>query len=460
MSNVLKRKIGLATVIIALLILVILYIQLSAEPPPETDAPATATRTRLFEREQGDLQRISFTSIAGEDFTVELAGDIWIYAEFPEIGLDQFAVQDVIRDILNLTAEDTLEITTPTDFGIGNIEITAHFSDGTETLKFGLFTPDRNRIYTMINDDPTMYLISSLVGERLSVNIYDLVATYLPFVNTMQLYYIYIQERDREALAFSFVGTDEELNDMLGQFGAVNLTMISPFYGRNLILSNFETNVLESLQHFEALEIVEFFPEPFDDPLLEIFLTDVDMGHFHLLFGDLHDDNHRYTMFADRPFVFLTDRHIAESLLNLNPFSLVERFVALINITEVERLTLESEARGNYEFHINHFSDDAGRPQIAPVLTGFDGELNDSEFRSFYQSVISLTFEHTVGIQEETESDLVITLHLFEGEPIILDFVAYDANFYLVRERPDPLQFVITRLAVNNIFNNLTSITD
>jgi hypothetical protein len=186
-----------------------------------------------------------------------------------------------------------------------------------------------------------------------------------------------------------------------------------------------------------------------DDPLLEFIMEDAEGRGFHLIFGGDHDDEHVYVMYGDRPHVFLAERRHIEGLLGLNPFNFIDRFIALVNIMEVERITLQSRLRGNHELIINNFQDDDERDQIDPIVDGI--EVQDRAFRGVYQALIGMFYDQEIELQEEPGiADLIISYYLLDPleDPIVVEFFAYDANFYAVRRQPEPVQFVINRRAV------------
>jgi hypothetical protein len=143
------------------------------------------------------------------------------------------------------------EVDDPEEYGIGRVEITADFRDGSrEIIRLGMMTPDHSRFYAMIEGDPALYLINAAMGSRLSQEIYDLVARDIPMIDYMQLTHLYVRERNRPSLEFAWDGSQEELENAVNQFGALWLTMVTPYPGRDLNFSNFETIALESFHDF------------------------------------------------------------------------------------------------------------------------------------------------------------------------------------------------------------------
>jgi len=445
----------------------------AAAEAAEMEAPATQT-FRLIEQSEAELERATFESDS-YSFIIEAERDddgnvTWLYTGDHDVELDQSATRNMMRDVFMLTAADRVmeAADNPADFGIGRVVVTGYFRDGSRSvIRLGMLTPDHRQFYAMVDDDPALYLITSTQGNRLIQNVSDLVNGSLPFIEVSQLIYVYVGERDRPALEFGWGGTDEELENAVTQFGGTWLTMIAPYPGRDLHMSNLEMIALEDFQGFAPNELVEMFPSDhdlvrfgMDDPLLQVIMEDANGSSFHLIFGDNHDDEYIYMMYGDRPHVWTVERGFIEGFLGLNPFNLIDRFVALFNILNVERIVIGSEDRGNHEMFINNFQDESERDQIAPVVNG--QEIQDGAFRSFYQSLISISYEHEIGVQEDEDMgtpSFTVTYHLLdENEPsVTVEFFVYDSNFYAVRQYPNPVEFVTSRLAVDVLFSAIDS---
>ncbi|MCL2399334.1 MAG: DUF4340 domain-containing protein [Defluviitaleaceae bacterium] len=480
MSKATKQLITLGIALVLIGGLAAVYFVLGAEQNQEEIAavePATAVAQplRLVDRTENDLERVTFAN--ANSFTIEAEEDAigqvtWIYVNNRDIELDQSQVRSMMRDIFLLNAADTvLEVVdNPEEFSIGQTVITGYFRDGSqEVIRLGSLTPDHRNFYVMVDGDPALYLITAVIGNRLSQQISDLIARELPFVDTMQLTYLAVQERGRPLLEFAWIGSEAELQASLQQFGATGLTMTTPYPGRDMHFVAFSYHAYEDFEGFNPGELIEMFPQDLgrfglDDPLLQFIMEDAGGGAFHLMFGNNHDDTHVYMMYGsgrladniEHSSVFLAERRFIEGLLGLNPFNFIDRFVALMNIAEVDRIVIQSDTRGrHHEMIINNYEDEASRAQIAPIVDG--QEVDDRAFRNFYQIVIGITYDQEIELIEEPGApDILITYHLLNGESIVVEFFAIDANFYAVRQQGHPLQFVTGRLVVDMMFNTIS----
>jgi len=428
--------------------------------------------TQLIRQSEMSLQRATFEHADGRVFAFESMLDefdfpFWMYAGDNSVILEQTDVRSMMRDVFAFTVTDRLmeETDRPEDFGIGRVVITGEFDDGTrEVIRLGNMTPDHSFFYAMLDGRDELFLVNTTSGRRMSQDFTDLIDRFFPNVEGMQLRYLYINERGRQPMTFDWYGyTDEEMYEMLESFGSTFLVMSYPFPGRELNLTNLEMRALNSFAGFQAYNLIELSPTNLaryglNDPSLEFILEDVHGGRIHLLLGDMHDDEHFYMMFGDRPHVFLAHRNYVDGLFGLNPFNFIERFVTLVPIVEVDWISIEAPGRGSHHIVVNNFQDEDERDRIRPVIDG--QEVQDQAFRQWYQILIAFTYDVEIGLQDEGELGtpiITITYHLLgqNEEPIVVEFFEYDPNFFAVREYPHPVQFVTSRLSVDTMFNVL-----
>ena len=506
MKKAAKQKITLAVILILTAGLAWVYlsgvggnIQI-AESMGVGNAPNMATANShasvmLIDRRLEDLVRATFTS--GEhSFTIEAEDEgghiTWNYSANREIKLDQTNARTMMLDFVGLTATDTLleSVTNPDDYGIGRLVVTGYFRDtGEKTISLGMMTPDHSRFYAMIEGDPSLYLIDAQLASSLLWDISDLADRHIPFINTMQLTHIYVGQRDRVPLEFIFDGTQSEFEEAQGQFGGTWLTMKSPFPGRSLNFANFQLRALERFEGFVPGKLVAILEQKedaefsegsenlalfgLDEPLLEFKMADGEGNSFHLILGDRYSEDYIYMMHSGQNMVFLAEHRFIDGLLNLNPFNFIDRFVKLINIEEVERIVIRSQSRGNFDIAINHHeigsneangtvgtsADGFRQTQIAPTIN--NQEVPDQDFRGLYQALISLSYDQYIGLQEGLgQPDITIAYHLLDGSSEEIDVFAYDPNFYGIRLYPEPVQFVISRLALDMVFENLHTLKE
>ena len=468
-----KQIISLAVAVVLLGGLTAMYLSLNAQQERIEPTPTPASQiVQLIVRTEAEVERVVFnTPEHSFAVTPEQAADgsiTWIYANDRAILLNQRDVRDMVRNITNLTASERFleEVDDPANFGIGNDTwAEVFFSDGTrQVIRAGLFTPARNQAYLMVDGDPALYLVPAIFGERFAWGLDRIIDRSVPIINLQQVDFLYINERDRQPLQFSWQGTEEDKMRMIQQFGGFLLTMDAPHQGRDMHFSNFERIALEGFDGFQPQSLVELQPRNLaqyglDNPALTFIMRDLE-NELHLIFGNSHDNELIYMQFGDRPHVFLAEKHYVNGLFDLNPFQFIDRFVALINIVDVSAITITAPERQNYNMTIEHWTDESDRAQIIPTVNG--QEVQDGAFRTFYQRLIAISFEQEIEIYEPTAPPLItLTYHLTDGsEPAVIKFFAYDPNFYAVQRDDQPIQFVASHLSVNLMFNAAVDLLD
>jgi len=271
----------------------------------------------------------------------------------------------------------------------------------------------------------------------------------LPFFSRIAEY-IYIAPRGERVIELGvedvtysqlFVGFMHETED-----GGV-LTMRQPIPGHTLHHPNLQINVLEPLDALEIGEVIALNPTdltPFGlhDPALEFIYYDAD-GSAHLLFGDTFQQDgvaFIYVKFADRPHVFSAAAQPISVLHDIPLFSIVDRFIALTDIQEVDSIYVSfQDSAENFDLQINHHDDG-----IEPTKNNLP--VDESEFRIVYRNLISLSADVEITPTEPTtEPQIIITFDKRDTENTILRLYPHDANFYYVSVNGETPWFLTNR---------------
>jgi hypothetical protein len=214
----------------------------------------------------------------------------------------------------------------------------------------------------------------------------------------------------------------EELNKLLAPF-------------RNLEIADFIDEVNPSLQSYGL------------DRPSRIFLKAGEES-IELLIGNEVEGKH-YAKLADAPAVFTLSG--MESVLNARPFTLVEKFVLLVNIDWVDHLSITGGGRNLTADFTGHEDD------RIYLLNGKKAEENS--FKAFYESVISLMLEAEYprtaapAGQNNASGELRIEYQLNTppGERASFTLIPYNRDFYALSQE-GATEFLVSRNQVNKIF--------
>jgi len=479
MSRQLKRTISMCATLVLIAVMAGLYLWQQNVERPEEDIPLNLPAiTTLIQRPEREVASVTFHS-GGEPYTMvphtsENGIVTWHWGPAPEFLINTAQSREKVRLAWQFTASDIAhEDTAGLDlalFGLNPPQITleAEYTDGTSSIiRVGSPTADMRNYFVMIDDDPTMYLLGSIWVTRITTTIEDMIDLRLPRFDVEAAELIKIDQRDTPtielAVAYGIGLVDEEQ-----ALSALNLPefkflrMIQPMPGRGLDSSRLELFVIEPLNELRLLDVVSLAPAnlaPYglENPSLEFMYQDP-FGEAHLIFGDtfVHEDIlHIYVKFADRPHVFRARYTPASVLFDLNLFTFIERFHALVAITDVESITVTSsvnEAR-NLEMVVNH-CDEEGSDDIFPVINGVN--VRDSAFRVAYRLLIGLSADgETEPFTPQGTPEFTIVYHRIAHPDTELRFFAMDSNFYVVSINGEDAWGVTNRRDVETFFSHI-----
>lgn len=467
-----KSKKNLITLVAAVVVvgaLVGLYLwqnqrrqQAEAEATP---SPTPAASITLIDRAESDIASVAFTA-NGKSFTLaatygEAEEATWQLVGDPEIAINQTTAKDMVRGLYYLSVVEKLfdQVDNPADYGIGPDAATAvaTYTDGSHaTVRVGKMTPARDRYYMMLEGDPALYLFYSYYGDRYYNDVGALIDRTLPTITSESIQYIYLKERGKAPIEFGFFGTDQEKQDMYEQFGMIYVTMLQPYPGRELYYSNFEQSVMTDFMNMQIGDMVALRPDDLsiyglDDPSLELWINDLE-SEIHLLFGEQTGDGKIYCKFYDRPQVFLTDYEYVKRMYNINVFTFIEKFVALVNIVECNGIDIEvpGNPERNYHVTLDHIvlppeeDEEEGEAIINPYING--QLVQELAFKTFYQRLIAISYDTEIeAYAPESEPIFTVTFHLIDKDPVVLRYYTFDNNFYAVQRDDNPIQFVSSR---------------
>ena len=405
---------------------------------------------------------------------------------YEEAVLDESAVDNMAQLAFSLTADEMITDTgDPSEFGLDPPEakIIVKYADGTEkTIFVGIQTSARDFFYMMIEGEPEIYMVRTSVAERVFHGKNEILNRRVPQISAESLSHIYIRERGKEPIEFAFDGSQEEKELDMMQFGGVLLHMVQPFEGLPLYNSSFQRAVLDGMEGITIGELVATKPQDYsvyglDDPSLVVLLRDVS-GELHLIVGDevtAGIDNESsttyvYVKFYDRPTVFKMDKAHLLTLHNVNILDFTARFAALLNIDDVDEISIVSPTI-DYDISLNHVVIPAATPSLMPpedeepltpppaserfINPSVNGQdVQDAAFRAFYQSLIGLSFDTIIDeFTPTTEPEITVTFRLNTGEPdVVVRYFGYNNDFYAVQRGEEIIRFAIGRRSLEHMF--------
>jgi len=445
-----------AAVVVVAAMLGALYWQRNRELIPEDDIPTPVGNVPLVQRSEADLVSVTFyhqgQTTVMLPFLDEEGRREWVWEGVDYI-LNTANARHKIRGTFSLFSsqvvhEDISEAEINlADFGLDPpyMTITAAYDDGTTVnLYMGSPTIDLSGQFIMIEGNPSLYTISRLNADRFLFELEDLIERSIPMWDAEAIEYILINQRGNETIEFK-MEEHHEFEDLYW------LIMQQPFPGREVYGMSFDYHIFEHFSAFVLGDMVNLHPTNLanyglDNPSLE-FIYRTPHEEIHLLFGDVFfkevDGSEMafiYVQFAGRPHVFEALYEPVSYLFDVNVLRFIERFIALVNIQEVERLEIITPG-GDFDIWINHVEDGN---DIAPTIN--DNPVTDSEFRLIYRLLIGLGIDSEIEPFTPRGAALYTTRFIMlEGDDIELRFFDYSDSFLAVSVNGEDIRFVTSR---------------
>ncbi len=446
------------------------------KPQPEEPEVPKEDPIMLIDRSVDDITRVTFTSEKGSMSVIpKMVKDStgyesrkWFLEAHQDITVNSSTIGSMITPLYYLSPELVTEnISNPEEYGLKPAKATAvaEYSDGsTHTVYIGMATPAKDYYYVSVEGNNNLYMMYSTTGDRFFYTEDDLIDKSLPQINVEALQYAYINDNGTE-LEMDYKGSDDEKKKDLEAYGMISLTMMKPYKGRDLYLSNFIDNVLSNLSGVSLGKLVDVQPTDLaqyglDKPSLELKFKDTELT-FHLLIGKEDEDGQQaYCKLSDKPSVFLIDKAKLSAFYNINPFKFIDRFVSLINIDDIYKMDI-TKNNEKTEIYLNHealpLEEGEEEPEmiIKPTING--QEVQDLAFRTFYQAVIGLSYDSEIEEYKPTvEPEVTIKFYGVEGKPdIVTRYYPYNGDFYAVQRDDFPIQFVVSNHSVRLMFKSI-----
>ena len=416
------------------------------EPYVDEIAPPTVASQRIIDRTEPELTRVTFMGQDRHEIMVPVYDEdgrrqwTWYGVDYL---LNAAATRDKIRGAFILFSSQTVHeyvADVPglnlADFGFDPpyMTIIAEYEDGTSaTIIMGGPTVDLAARFVMVEGDPGLHTITRLNADRLLLGLEDMIEFSLPQWHMEAITYIKVAQRDRDIIEFEMQPHRE--------FEEVSvLTIVQPpaFEGREVFPSGFTYRIFDDFMAFTLDGVVSVHPPDLavyglDAPSLE-FVYRSYLGDTHLLFGDVFfretaggEEAFIYVKFAGRPHVFEARYETASLLFDMNVLQFIERFIALVFISDLERLEVTTPD-GVFDIVINPVEDSI---EIEPTING--EPVDESDFRLTYRLLIGLNVDAEVEPFTPRGAPLyTVRYFLFDGDEIEIRFFDYDAGFLAV----------------------------
>jgi hypothetical protein len=433
-----KRSWTLLAVLVVLGALVGGYFLLSRPKP----VPAAAKTIELSKGDKDKLVKVVLTGRAEGTLTLARAGAAWVVEPSPppSVTLDPSNLDDLAATFTSLSAERIID-EKPADlaqYGLKppRVTATATFSDGTaRTLYLGDKSPTGSSSYVQVQGDPRVYTVLSYAAERLHWTVSDLRSKSIaPAINYDEVTYVKLLQADGTVIEAKEKTPDETKSYQLG-FGKFILTR--PFaYPRGLD-SEKQDSLVKGAQGISIASFVEDEPRSLEKyglarPLGEIVVKDKSNA-VDFLVGARKDATESYFMIKGRPTVYTTATSNL-SFMAAKPFDLVDKFIFIPNIEDVDRMEITTAGRTHVLAiaRTTKKAEKKGEQDTVESSYTVDGKSADEpNFKKFYQSIIGLLVEGETAHRVPDLPDVTVRFVLNKGQQktVTVEYAPYDRDF-------------------------------
>jgi len=435
-----KRSWTLLIVLVVLAGLVGGYFILS-RPKPAAASKAAAP-VELAKGDKDKLVKVVLTDRPEGTLTLQKTGKDWSLEPRPAatVTLDASSVDDLASTFTSLAADRVID-EKPADLAQYGLQpprstATGTFSDGTSlTLYLGDKSPTGNSFYIQVKGDPRVFTVFSYTAERLHWKLSDLRSKAIsPAINYDEVTYVKVVQPDGTVVEVKEKTPDEVKSYQLG-FGKYMLTR--PFaYPRGLD-SEKQDPLVKGAQNITIASFVEDEPRGLEKyglarPLAEVLVRDK-TNTVDLLVGARKDATETYFMVRGQPAVYTTATSNL-SFMSTKPFDLVDKFIFIPNIEDVDRIEIVT-ARTVHVLAITRTTKKAekqGEQDTVESTYTVDGKsAEDSNFKKFYQSLIGLLVEGETTHRVPDTPEVTVRFSLNKGtmRNVTLDYAPYDRDF-------------------------------
>jgi hypothetical protein len=484
-----KRTVAMIATLGVLAVLAGVYAYLRLRPAPAAPEAEEGAKKELSKLDAEKLVRIVLSDRPEGTLTLVRKDGAWALEPASPVRLDSSTVDDLVYSFTALFAERTIE-SQPSDLGQYGLKppravARAYLADGTvKTLLLGDETPTGNTYYLQVEGDPAVYSVWMNHGQHYHWKAVDLRSkALLASINKDEIAYYKARLRSGQTIE-AIEKTPEETKQF--QMGFGKYLMIKPYPApRGVDAEKFDA----FLQAPSAIDIAEFVddaptslaPYGLEAPWGELLVRDK-AATLHLLFGaDRGSDRVCFRVAGERA-VYAVDRYKLDFLAT-KPFDLVDKFVFIPSIDDVDRLDIsaggathvftlaratkkasetnaqgasetnaqgasetnaqgasetnaqgasETNAQGASETNAQGASEAGAEDEVVTTYTGDGRELAEDWFKKFYQSVISLQIEGEAPRPVANQPVITIRYRLNKGarRDVTVGLAPYDKVFY------------------------------
>jgi hypothetical protein len=344
------------------------------------------------------------------------------------------------------------------------IEVTVVNEDKPKTMYLGDLTPSGTSYYFRLHNDPAVYAIARYNGEKFLLTPADFRDTSLAQIDIEKVNYFKLSRAGQPDLE---IRNNNESSDFT-QYGIGIWQMTKPYQEPIAVATDKFQPILQSITSItNAEKFIDDNPADLNryglvKPRAEVLIKD-NQSQFCLLIGKPMNDESFYCKKPDSKEVFTINSN-GLFFLDTKAFELIEKFVYIVNIDDVDAITI-SGLGCNHNLALTRKKKKASTEDSSEfdIIYQIDGEkVKEQLFKNAYQSIIGLTVESECPAQPKNnvpELSMTFTLNKGVQRKIQINYVPYDYDFYAVF-RGGKAEFLISKDQVKTMLRELKEIIE
>jgi hypothetical protein len=467
-----KNKKGRNLLLLLLLMIVIigaLTWLMNYNKQKETSESETSEETTTIATIDTTTLNTIHYSMPDSEMTLILDEDgIWHNYLDEEYPINQTYAANMADAFANITATRTITegIDNLADFGLEEpaATISATLEDGTTIIvKFGSQVPVVGGYYATLNNDEKVYILSDTFYSTFNYTTIQMTEVEkIPSITAENITKLSIDNKEKQN--FEVVYDEESPADLSGFSNyIINKPYSTPVPADadaiTALFGNYSAMSFSSCVDYNAADLSKYgLEEPsskinisyYEELTQETDTTETESGdsgeeaqgitkvnhELTLFIGGTNENGDYYAKLSDSNAVGIISASTVSTLTEIDAYENSYKYINLVNIDAVNSMEI-SIGEEIFNITINRSTEtvDGEESQVATYYLN-EKEMKEDDFKTLYQVIIGPVTEREIAKDENISLDspyMTVTYHLLTSEePLIIKFLPYDQNYYVV----------------------------
>lgn len=500
-----KKPLSLLILLIVLSLLLVVMVQIKKRNDKTGEEGSEESINENIADEKGEIINVDKDSIAEIYFKnqyVEMSfvkkdEDSWLNASDESFPVAVSNIDTINNNISSVTYSRKIENSEEnlSEYGLDTPEVEARITmeDGTETrILFGIQAPFDEGYYAMVNDDPAIYLVNSVVYNAFLKTEKDMLEVEdLPDIIADNIEYVKIDGKDGVILEMSYekdpvdlagtnnwnilkpyekpvAGDTMAITEYLNNYSNLSFDECVDYRGEDLSQYGLDEPALTIyLNYFETIEKEETSSKEEQDTSDEELQEPETIRKDHTLelyIGSVNEEGDYYVKQKESNAVYTMSGDKISNLIEINTFSLMDKFQSMINIQTVDNVNL-TIGTTTHTMDIIRTTETTDDQEEEKEEYRFDNEsVEEEKFKDLYQALISPKIERELPeeyVKEDTikpELSVTFNRNTDSKSTVTIEYFPYDESYYIMKNSEDML-FLVDLRVINDIIDSIKNFT-